>query len=292
MHRASREVSRNRILPGGAATLALAKAAHAEIRIPHVHGKTGPPDARAEQSRVGLVPGVEYAADGTTEIDGEPVTVIGKETRLDPARGRALLAEAWGDDDAHIVVGPVRPGVALAILPVAEEYERILLVEPAVADSITGANRNRYIFRTGRNSSQDAVSNAIALAGPDVKIATLAQDYAFGRDGIAAAFREALEETPAEIVHENSVPTDTTDFTAAAERVFDAMADVAGDKTRFIVWAGGGNPMGKIRAMAPLRASGSRSRRAAPSLPRRRSTSSSRAWRGRPATTTRSRTTR
>ena len=46
--------------------------------------------------------------------------------------------------------------VALAMLPVAEEYKKILLVEPAVADQITGENWNRYIFRTGRSSSQDA----------------------------------------------------------------------------------------------------------------------------------------
>jgi branched-chain amino acid transport system substrate-binding protein len=43
--------------------------------------------------------------------------------------------------------------VALAMLPVAEEYKKILLVEPAVADSITGDKWNKYIFRTGRNSS-------------------------------------------------------------------------------------------------------------------------------------------
>jgi branched-chain amino acid transport system substrate-binding protein len=47
--------------------------------------------------------------------------------------------------------------VALAMLPVAEEYKKILLVEPAVADSITGDKWNRYIFRTGRSSSQDAI---------------------------------------------------------------------------------------------------------------------------------------
>jgi branched-chain amino acid transport system substrate-binding protein len=138
------------------------------------------------------------------------------------------------------------------MLPVAEEYEKLLIVEPAVADSITGANWNRYIFRTGRNSSQDAIANAIALAGEDVQIATLAQDYAFGRDGIAA-FRDALQTQGIDIVHEEYVPTDTTDFTAAAERIFTAMKDLDGNKRLFIIWAGGGNPMGKIQAMDPSR---------------------------------------
>ena len=128
----------------------------------------------------------------------------------------------------------------------------MLIVEPAVADSITGSNWNRYIFRTSRNSSQDAVAQAIAMAGDGTKIATLAQDYAFGRDGIAA-FKEALAGTKAELVHEEYAPTDTTDFTAAAERIFNAMKDLDGEKKIFVLWAGGGNPMGKIQAMDPGR---------------------------------------
>jgi branched-chain amino acid transport system substrate-binding protein len=186
------------------------------------------------------------------EINGEKLVVIEKDTQLKPDIGKALLAEAYGDDEAHIAVGPVSSGVALAMLPVAQEYEKILIVEPAVADSITGQNWNRYIFRTGRNSSQDAISNAVALGGEGVTIATLAQDYAFGRDGVAA-FREALNASGAKIAHEEYVPTDTTDFTAAAERIFNAMEGVEGKKKLFIIWAGGGNPMGKINAMDPSR---------------------------------------
>ncbi len=241
------------VLTGLVSALALAATgAMADIKIAHVYGKTGPFEAYAKQSHDGLMLGLEYATGGTMEINGEKIVVIEKDTQLKPENGKALLAEAYGDDEVDLAVGPVSSGVALAMLPVAEEYEKILIVEPAVADSITGENWNRYIFRTGRNSSQDAVANAIALAGPNVKIATLAQDYAFGRDGIAA-FREALAGTGAEIVHEEYAPTDTTDFTAAGERIFNAMKDVEGDKKLFIIWAGGGNPMSKIQAMDPSR---------------------------------------
>ena len=61
------------------------------------------------------------------------------------------------------------------MLPVAEEHQKILIVEPAVADQITGDKWNRYIFRTGRNSSQDAISNAVAIGKPGVHVATLAK---------------------------------------------------------------------------------------------------------------------
>ena len=240
------------LISSAISALALTTAASADIKIAHVYGKTGPFEAYAKQSHDGLMLGLEYATGGTMEINGEKIVVIEKDTQLKPDNGKALLEEAYGDDEVDLAVGPVSSGVALAMLPVAEEYEKLLIVEPAVADSITGANWNRYIFRTGRNSSQDAVANAIALAGEDVHIATLAQDYAFGRDGIAA-FREALEGQGQSIAHEEYVPTDTTDFTAAAERIFTAMKDLEGDKKLFIIWAGGGNPMGKIQAMDPSR---------------------------------------
>lgn len=232
--------------------LALASGAYADITIAHVYGKTGPFEAYAKQSHDGLMLGLEYATGGSMEINGEKIVVIEKDTQLKPENGKALLEEAYGDDEVDLAIGPVSSGVALAMLPVAQEYEKILIVEPAVADSITGANWNRYIFRTSRNSSQDAVSNAIALAGENVHIATLAQDYAFGRDGIAA-FKEALEGAGSSIAHEEYVPTDTTDFTAAAERIFNAMKDLDGAKKLFIIWAGGGNPMSKINAMDPGR---------------------------------------
>jgi len=127
----------------------------------------------------------------------------------------------------------------LALLPVAEEYKKILLVEPAVADSITGDKWNKYIFRTGRNSSQDAISNAVAQDKDGTVIATLAQDYAFGRDGVKA-FKDSLKK--AKIVHEEYLPPATTDFTAGAQRLIDALKDKPGRKVIWVIWAGAGNP--------------------------------------------------
>jgi len=245
------------IAAASAAALLLAGATAASaqsdpLKIAHVYGKTGALEAYGKQSHTGLMMGLEYATDGTMEVDGRAIEVLEKDTQGKPDVGKAALAEAYGDDEVDFAVGPVSSGVALAMLPVAEEYEKILIVEPAVADSITGANRNRYIFRTGRNSSQDAIANAVALGGENVKIATLAQDYAFGRDGVGA-FKDALDGTGAELVFEEYVPTDTQDFTASAQRIFDALKDEDGRKFLFVIWAGGNNPIGKIKAMAPER---------------------------------------
>lgn len=231
-----------------AAGLALAQGK--PIKIAHIYDKTGALEAYAKQTHTGLMMGLEYATGGKMEILGRKIQVIEKDSQLKPDVGKAQLAAAYGDDKVDIAVGPTGSGVALAMLPVAEEYKKILLVEPAVADSITGDKWNRYIFRTGRSSSQDAISNAVALGKPNTSIATLAQDYAFGRDGVKA-FKEALAGTGATIVHEEYAPQATTDFTAPAERLFNALKDKPGRKVIFIIWAGG-NPF-KIADLNPGR---------------------------------------
>jgi branched-chain amino acid transport system substrate-binding protein len=223
-----------------------------DVKIAHVYDKTGALEAYAKQSHIGLMMGLEYATGGKMEVLGRKIVVIEKDTQTKPDVGRTVLAEAYGDDGVTLAVGPVNSGVALAMLPVAQEHKKILLVEPAVADSITGSNWNRYIFRTGRNSSQDAVANAVALGKPGVVIATLAQDYAFGRDGVAA-FKAALVPTGAKLVFEEYAKTDTTDFTANAQRIFDALKNEQGRKFIFVIWAGGANPLGKLKALQPER---------------------------------------
>ena len=243
--------SKYAVAAGMALALAAGVAAAQDIKIAHVYDKTGPLEAYAKQSSAGLMLGLEYATGGTMSVNGRKLVVIEKDTQSKPDVGKAQLAAAFGDDKADIAIGPVKSGVALAMLPVAEEYKKILLVEPAVADAITGDKWNRYIFRTGRNSSQDAIANAVAVGKAGTSIATLAQDYAFGRDGVKA-FKEALAGTGASIVHEEYAPQATTDFTAPAERIFNAMKDKPGRKVLFVIWAGG-NPFGKLAELNPGR---------------------------------------
>jgi branched-chain amino acid transport system substrate-binding protein len=137
-----------------------------DIKIAHIYSKTGPLEAYGKQTATGFMMGLDYATGGTMMVAGKKITVIEKDDQGKPDLGKSLLAAAYGDDKVDLAVGPTASPVALAMLPVAEEYKKILLVEPAVADSITGEKWNKYIFRTGRNSSQDAIANAVARLPP------------------------------------------------------------------------------------------------------------------------------
>ncbi len=214
-----------------------------DIRIAFIASKTGPLEAYAKQSIVGFNMGLDYATGGTMAVNGRKLVVIEKDDQGKPDVGKAALAAAYADDKVDIAVGPTASPVALAMLPVAEEYKKILLVEPAVADSITGDKWNKYIFRTGRNSSQDAAANAAALDQPGNVVAFLANDNAFGRDGVKAA-KEFTKK--AKVVHEEYLPVGTTDFTAGLQRIIDKLKDQPGKKYISVGWSGSPTPFSKI----------------------------------------------
>ena len=164
----------------------------ADLKIALIASKTGPLEAYAKQTETGFMMGLEYLTKGSMTWQGRKIQVIVKDDQFKPDVAKSLLEQAYGDDNVDIAVGTTGSGAALAMLPVAEEYKKILVVEPAVADAITGEKWNKYIFRTARNSMQDAYAAAASFpTSGEVNVATLAQDYAFGRDGIKA-MKDAL----------------------------------------------------------------------------------------------------
>src|SRR5215211_4983837 len=201
----------------------------ADLKIALIAGKTGPLESYAKQTEAGFMLGLEYLTKG-------------------------LLEQAYNDDKVDLAVGTTSSAAALAMLPVAEENGKVLIVEPAVADAITGEKWNRFIFRTARNSTQDAYAAAAAIpATGDVTVATLAQDYAFGKDGVAALKNALAEIRPnAKVVFEEYAPQNATDFTASAQRMFDALKDKPGKKIISIIWAGQ-HPLPKIADLKPDR---------------------------------------
>ena len=181
--------------------------------------------------------------------DGRParIVVIEKDDQSKPdvgkSRARRGLRRRQGRHRGRH--RPARAS-ALAMLPVAEEYKKILLVEPAVADSITGDKWNRYIFRTGRNShaGRDRQRRRARQAGrrrsPRWRRTTPSAATA------CKAFKDALAKISAKVVHEEYVPQATTDFTAPAQRMFDALKDKPGRKIIVHHLGRRRNPLAKI----------------------------------------------
>ena len=242
-----------RAAAAAAAIVVAFSAARADDRkVALIYGRTGPLEAYAKQTETGFRMGLEYATKGAMEIGGRKIVIVTKDDQGKPDLAKSALTEAYEDDGAEIAIGTTSSPATIAMLPVAEEHKKVLIVEPAVADQITGEKWNRYIFRTARNSTQDAISNAVAIGAPGVSIGVLAVDNAFGRDGVAA-FKGALSHTGATLAAEEYAPATTTDFTAVGQRLFDALKDKPGKKLIWFIWAGAANPLAKLADMDPGR---------------------------------------
>ena len=218
------------------------------IKIGVIQGFSGALEAYAKQMLTGFKMGLEYGTKGKNEVIGRKIQLIVEDDQIKPDVAKRLITKLYADDKVDMVVGTTSSAAALAMLPVAQEFKKILLVEPAVADSITGSAWNRYIFRTGRNSGQDAISNAKAVARPGVFLAAIAQDYAFGRDGVSA-YKVAAEKLGAKMVHEEYAPMAQTDHTSSVQRIIDALKDKPGEKYVFVVWAGKNPPIEQMAVM-------------------------------------------
>ncbi|WP_412845368.1 substrate-binding domain-containing protein [Brevibacillus sp. 179-C9.3 HS] len=213
------------------------------IKVGVLASLTGPLESYGKQTVRGFELGLDYATEGKREIAGKKIEFVVEDTETKPDVAVQKATKLLETDKVDFLVGSSSSGDTLAVLPLAEEYKKIMVVEPAVADSITGKNWNKYIFRTGRNSSQDAVAGAAAIASKGTKIATMAQDSAYGREGIEA-FKTAAEKLGAVIIEEQYVDTNTTDFTANIQKIISAKPEYV-----FITWAGANSPWKQLQDM-------------------------------------------
>jgi branched-chain amino acid transport system substrate-binding protein len=219
------------------------------IKIALIASKTGPSEQYARDTERGLRIALDQLTGGTMTVLGRKIELIVKDDQFKPDLSKTLLAEAY-DEGADIAVGTSWSGGALAMAPVAAEYKKILMVEPAIADSLTGSAWNRYLFRASRNSFQDALASAAGLKDGDT-VAYLAPDYVYGKDGIAA-YKEAVTAVGRKInvAHEEYIPLNTSDFTATMQRILDKFKGVSGKKYIVVVW-GAPKPTRKLSELLP-----------------------------------------
>lgn len=213
------------------------------IKIGVLASKTGALETYGKQTLRGFELGLDYATNNTMKVDGRKIQFIVEDTETKPDVAVQKATKLLEEDKVDFLVGSSSSADTLAVMPLAQEYKKIMVVEPAAADSITGADFNKYIFHSARNSSQDAVAGAAAIAKKGVKIATLAPDYSFGRDGVAA-FKEAAQKLGAKIVAEEYAPPTATDFTSNIQKIIDAKPDYL-----FVTWAGANTPWKQIADM-------------------------------------------
>jgi ABC-type branched-subunit amino acid transport system ATPase component/ABC-type branched-subunit amino acid transport system substrate-binding protein len=183
----------------------------------------------------GLELGIEYATQGSWRAAGRSIELIIEDDAGDPTTGARKARELIEQQEVDILQGGVSSATAIVLAGIADEYRRLLLVEPAAADSITGEHFNRYVFRTAVTVGQDAAAGGqYAVENLGQTFCFIAPDYAFGRQS-TAAWKRVIEEHGGQTLADILVPPDTTDFTPYLQEMLDSGADVVVQS-----WAGAG----------------------------------------------------
>jgi branched-chain amino acid transport system substrate-binding protein len=202
----------------------------APVQVGLVYSKSGPLATYGAQYLQGFEAGLDYATDGTGEVDGRKIEVIERDDAGDPAKAVAEATDLIGQG-VTILAGSTASGVGTQVAPLAEQNDVLFISGPAATDALTGVNDNT--FRSGRQTYQDILTAQSFIGDPSGKqVLVVAQDTAFGQANVAAVTAVLGTEGGATVTP-LLVPATATDFTPFASQARDAGADLV-----FVAWAG------------------------------------------------------
>ncbi|WP_438855207.1 substrate-binding domain-containing protein [Agromyces sp. M3QZ16-3] len=201
----------------------------APVAIGMITSQTGPLAAYGEAYTAGFEAGLDYATEGTGEVDGRELDITWEDDQGNPDTAVAKAKDLIGQGTT-VLAGTVVSGIALSLAEQAEQNEILYISGPAAADAITGVND--YTFRSGRQTYQDVATAGTFIGDPDgKKVVVFAQDTAFGQGNLAGV--EAVLGGQGAEVQGVLVAEDATEFTPFAQQLIDAQPDLI-----FVAWAG------------------------------------------------------
>lgn len=140
--------------------------------------------------------GIELALDevnGAGGVLGKPLEFIFRDDQGKPGEAVKIAEELMTRDGAVMLTGTILSHVGLAISSFAGEKKYLYLASEPLADALVWAKGNEYTFRLRSSTHMQASMLAEAAAKTDAKkYATIAPNYAYGKDAVAA-FKKALK---------------------------------------------------------------------------------------------------
>ena len=139
----------------------------------------------------------EINADGG--VLGKPLEFVFRDDQGDPAEAVKIAEELMTRDGAVMLTGTILSHVGLALSSFAAEKGYLYLAAEPLADSLVWASGNPNTFRLRASTWIQAAMLAEEAAKTDaVKYATIAPNYAYGQDAVAA-FKENLKRLKPEV---------------------------------------------------------------------------------------------
>ena len=153
---------------------------------------------------------VEYI-NKTAGIAGRPVELIIEDTESNPPTGARKFRSLVQRNNVDFVIGSVHSGVGLATVPIAKELKTVYIPH-GMADELTGAMGNRYVFRVNSDTySQAAAGAEWANTNLGKKWTFLFADFAWGWSHYKD-HKAVLDKLGAQVHEPIAVPLDAKDL--------------------------------------------------------------------------------
>ena len=136
----------------------------------------------AENTGAGDVAAVKFAiADFGGSVLGKPIEMVSADFQSKVDVGVSIAKRWWDDENVDLVLGIPNSAIALALVKVAEEKNRIVMPTAAATSALTGKscgpNSIHFIYDTYGQTK--TIVNALAKQGGDTWF-FITVDYAFG----------------------------------------------------------------------------------------------------------------
>ena len=139
--------------------------------------------------------GIELALDEINSaggVLGKPLEFIYRDDQGKPGEAVKIAEELMTREGAVMLTGTILSNIGLAISSFAAEKKYLYLAAEPLADGLVWEHGNEYTFRLRASTYMQAAMLAEAAARTDAKtFATIAPNYAYGKDAVAA-FKKAL----------------------------------------------------------------------------------------------------
>ncbi len=151
----------------------------------------------------GIELGLEEA-NASGGVLNKKIEFIFRDDQGKPGEAVKIAEELMTRDGAVMITGTILSHVGLAISSLAGEKGYVYLASEPLADSIVWAKGNKYTYRLRTSTFMQAAMLAEEAAKTDAKrFATIAPNYAYGKDAVAAFKQNLLKLKPdAEFVAE------------------------------------------------------------------------------------------
>lgn len=198
-----------------------------KVRIGHLTPLTGFLGALGEYA----VMGAKMAADEVNAaggVNGHPIELMSEDS-VNPQVAATKAQRMIERDHVAVLMGEINSASALTISQVAAREKKLFLNTGARSDALRGKNCNRYTFHTDIpvtvmvNGAGQALLRDHMVKGK--RIFTLTADYLFGHD-LAKAARKFYDANGAQVIGDELVPTDVTDFSPYLLKIRQAKPDV------------------------------------------------------------------